>query len=564
MKMSRMLLGTLREIPAEAEIESHKLMLRAGLMRKQASGVYTFLPLGLKALKNVENIIREEMDRAGAQEILASSLQPAELWQESGRWQVFGEEMFKLVDRNSREFCLGPTHEEIFTTLAKGEISSYKQLPLNLYQIQTKFRDERRPRFGVMRCREFIMKDAYSFDRDEQGLDTSYNIMRRAYENIFRRCGLNPRCVEADSGAMGGSGSAEFMIKSPVGEDEIMFCTSCDYASNREKTPSTIDIAPMEGQKELRKVHTPNIRTVDELVSFFNTNSKKLAKTLLFNGDGNTIAVMVRGDREVNEQKVMSYLKLTELSMAEREEVLKATGAEVGFAGPIGISAHTLLVDEEVTHMHNFLVGANSTDYHYENVNYGRDFSGICGDFRKAVEGDSCPRCGAALTLAKGIEVGHIFKLGEKYSKIMGATFVDEKGEELPLMMGCYGIGLQRTLAAVIEECHDENGIVWPISVAPYKATILPIMIKDDLQMTIASRLYEEIRALGVEVLLDDRDERAGVKFKDADLLGIPIRITIGKKASCGQVEYKLRHGGEVELLSIEEALNRVKQCLGK
>jgi prolyl-tRNA synthetase len=565
MKLSKALLCTLREVPAEAEIQSHKLMLRAGMMRKMASGVYNFMPMGLRVLKNIEQIIREEMDRAGAQEFLASALLPAELWKESGRWDAMGAEMFRLKDRNEREFCLGPTHEEVFTDIARNEIKSYKQLPLNLYQIQTKYRDERRPRFGVMRSREFIMKDAYSFDKDNEGLDISYNKMYKAYHEIFKRCGLEAKCVEADSGAMGGSGSAEFMIKSEIGEDEIAFCSACDYAANMEKAPSTAETFEKEELKQLNKIETPNIRTIEELVTFFNTTAKKFAKTLIFKADEKLIAVMVRGDREVNEIKVVNAVGgAIEFEMADAEAVYAVTTAAVGFAGPIGIKADYLLVDNEVAIMNNIIVGANHSGFHFENANYGRDFEGTVGDFRKVVEGDKCPKCGKPLTIARGIEVGHIFKLGTKYSESMGATFIDENSQSKPLIMGCYGIGINRTMASIIEQNNDENGIVWPLSVAPYKVIVIPVAVKDAEQMRIASELYESLRSLGIDVIIDDRDERAGVKFKDADLIGIPMRITVGKKINEGLVELKLRNHGDIELVSINAVIDRVKESLGK
>lgn len=565
MKLSKAIMTTLREVPAEAEIQSHKLMLRAGLMRKMASGIYNYMPMGLKVLKNIEEIVREEMDNTGAQEFLASALLPSELWKESGRWDTMGPEMFRLKDRNEREFCLGPTHEEVFTDIARNEIKSYKQLPLNLYQIQTKYRDERRPRFGVMRSREFLMKDAYSFDKDNEGLDISFNKMYEAYHKIFKRCGLEANCVEADSGAMGGSGSAEFMIKSEIGEDEIAFCTSCDYAANMEKAPGTPEILEKEELKPLTKVETPEAKTIEDLVSFFNTTSKRFAKTLIFKADEKLVAVMVRGDREVNEIKVINALGgAVDFRMADAEEVFKATSAAVGFAGPIGIKIDCLLVDREVAELYNMIVGANDTGYHYINVNYGRDFEGQLGDFRKAVEGDICPKCGKPLTIARGIEVGHIFKLGTKYSKSMGANFIDENGEMKPLIMGCYGIGLNRTMAAIIEQNNDENGIIWPASVAPYKVIIIPVVTKDAEQMRIAEEFYNSLRKLGIDVLMDDRDERAGVKFKDADLIGIPMRITVGKKINEGVVEFKLRNSSNIELVSIDQVVERVVKELDK
>ncbi|MCI5726744.1 MAG: proline--tRNA ligase [Clostridium sp.] len=565
MKMSKMLMLTLREVPAEAEITSHKLMVRSGMMRKMASGIYNYMPLGLKALKNVENIIREEMNNAGAQEFLASALLPAELWQESGRWDVYGAEMFRLKDRNARDFCLGPTHEEVFTDIARNEIKSYKQLPVNLYQIQTKYRDERRPRFGVMRSREFVMKDAYSFDRNQEGLDLTFDKMHEAYVKIFNRCGLDAKCVAADSGAIGGSNSNEFMVKSEVGEDDVVFCTKCDYAANIEKAECIPEKAEAEELKETNKVETPNIRTIEELANFFNISVKKLAKTLIYNADGKIVAVMVRGDREVNEVKVTNALGgVIDLQMATPEEVMKATNAQVGFAGPIGLNVDELLVDAEVSNMYNFVVGANDTGYHIENVNYGRDFEGKVGDYRNIIEGEICPVCGGKITISRGTEVGHIFKLGTKYSKAMNANFIDEDGKEKPFLMGCYGIGVTRTLASIIEQHNDENGIVWPLSVAPYHVSVIPVNIKDEEQMKIAEKLYEELLALGVEALLDDRNERAGVKFKDSELMGIPMRVTVGKKITDGEVEFKLREGGENETIKIEEVIGKVKQVFEK
>jgi len=556
-----MLISTLREVPGEAEIASHQLMLRAGMIRKSATGIYTFMPNGVRVLKNVENIVREEMDRAGAQEFLASALIPANLWQESGRWDVMGSEMIRLKDRNGRDFCLGPTHEEVFTDLARNEIKSYKQLPLNLYQIQTKYRDERRPRFGVMRSREFIMKDAYSFDKDNEGLDISYMKVYEAYNKIFTRCDLEFSAVEADSGAMGGSGSAEFMVKSDIGEDEIAFCTGCNYAANTEKATSKLEDAEKEEEKELKKIATPDVRTIEELVTFFNTSNKKFAKTLIYKADGKVVAVMVRGDRSLNETKVSNALGgIMELEMADAETVLKATSAEIGFAGPIGLQVDTLLVDEEVTRMSNFIVGANDTGYHYENVNYERDFNGIVGDYKLVAEGDMCPKCGSPINIRRGVEVGHIFKLGTKYSESMGANYLDENGKEKPLVMGCYGIGINRTVAAIIEQHHDENGILWPMAVAPYKVIVTPANVKNEEQMNRAEKIYEDLKTKGVDVLLDDRNERVGVKFKDADLIGIPIRVTVGKKVVEDIVEFKLRKNQDIEEVNIEDVVDRIEK----
>ncbi|HAT4340609.1 TPA: proline--tRNA ligase [Clostridium perfringens] len=561
MKMSNMLVGTLREVPAEAEIESHKLMLRAGLMRKMAAGIYNYMPLGLKVIENVKNIVREEMNNAGAQEFLASALIPAELWQESGRWDAYGAEMFRLKDRHNRDFCLGPTHEEVFTDIVRNEIKSYKQLPLNLYQIQTKYRDERRPRFGVMRSREFIMKDGYSFDKDQEGLDLAYEKMRKAYVNIFNRCGLDAKAVAADSGAIGGSGSAEFMVKSEVGEDDVVFCTACDYAANIEKAPSTPEHAEKEELMEVEKVETPAVKSIEDLAKFFECSPKKIAKTLIFQADDKVVAVVLRGDREANEVKIANAIgEVIELEMASEEAVKEATGAAVGFAGPMGIKVDMLLVDQEVANMYNFIIGANETDMHLKNVNYGRDFEGIVGDFRNVTIGEKCPECGKEITISRGTEVGHIFKLGTKYSESMGAAFIDEDGKAKPFIMGCYGIGVTRTVASIIEQHNDENGIIWPLEVAPYHVSVIPANVKNEEQATKAEEIYNELRKMGVEALLDDRKERAGVKFKDSELMGIPMRITVGKMIGEGQVEFKLRNGGEVETLSIEEVYNRVRE----
>lgn len=559
MKMSNMLISTLREVPAEAEIDSHKLMLRAGMIRKMAAGVYNYMPIGLKVLKKVEDVVREEMNAAGAQEFLASAMIPAELWQESGRWDAYGAEMFRLKDRGERDFCLGPTHEEVFTDIARNEIKSYKQLPLNLYQIQTKYRDERRPRFGVMRSREFIMKDAYSFDKDQEGLDLAYDKMHDAYVKIFNRCGLDAKCVAADSGAIGGSNSAEFMVKSEVGEDDVVFCTHCDYAANIEKATSKLGDIEKEELMEIEKIATPDSRGINEVAEFLNISAKKTVKTLLYNVDGKIVAVFVRGDREVNEVKVANASNASgDIEMASHEEYIKAAGCDIGFAGPIGIKADLILVDEEVKNMYNFVVGGNETGYHIQNVNYGRDFEGTVGDFRNVTEGDSCQICGKKLTIARGTEVGHIFKLGTKYSEAMNANFIDEDGKEKPFIMGCYGIGVTRTMASIIEQHHDENGIVWPLSVAPYHIVVIPVNVKDEEQVKVANELYEELVHMGVEVLLDDRNERPGVKFKDSELMGIPMRVTVGKKISDGEVEFKLRDG-EMEVIKISDVCNIIK-----
>ena len=560
MRMSRMLMPTLKEVPSDAEITSHQLMLRAGMIRKMASGIYNQLPMGIRVFRKVEDIIREEMNAKGAQEISCALLVPAELWQESGRWDVMGPEMFRLKDRNGRDYCLGPTHEETFTHIVRNEITSYKQLPLNLYQIETKFRDERRPRFGVMRTRNFTMKDAYSFDADQEGLDKSYNDMFDAYTRIFARCELDNSPVQADSGAMGGSASAEFMVKSEVGEDEIVFCSGCDYAANIEKATSVNHEASTEEMKEMSEIETPNVHTIEELQDFFKMDAGQFAKTLIYYADGKTVAVVVRGDRDVNETKVANAIGgAVEFELASEDTIKAVTGAEVGFAGPIGIKTDYLFIDQEVVDQRNVIIGANKTGYHIQNANFGRDFEGQVGDFRNVQEGDKCPKCGQPLEIMRGVEVGHIFKLGTKYSESMGATFLDQNGKSQPIIMGCYGIGVERTVAAVIEQHHDENGIIWPLALAPYHVVVVPVNVKKEEHLENAEKIYKELEAAGVEVLLDDRNERAGFKFKDSDLLGIPMRITVGKDIVDGKVEFKLRKEADKEIISVDEVLDRVK-----
>ncbi|SFE66761.1 prolyl-tRNA synthetase [Thermoanaerobacter thermohydrosulfuricus] len=566
MRLSQLLVPTLREIPAEAEIPSHILMLKAALMRKLASGVYIYLPLGQRVLRKVEQIVREEMDRAGSQEVLMSALIPAELLKESGRWDVFGPEMFKLKDRNERDFCLGPTHEEVFTDLIRNEVKSYRQLPLILYQIQTKFRDERRPRFGVMRSREFIMKDAYSFDMDWEGLDKSFNKMYEAYCRIFDRCGLKYLVVEADSGAMGGKDSKEFMVISGVGEAVIAYCDNCGYAANEEKAECLINQEIDEEMLPKEKVYTPNVRTIEELVNFLGITPDKFVKTLIYKAKDNVIAALVRGDRDLNETKLLNILGIREeeLELADASIVEKVTGAKVGFAGPIGLKGEVMIiVDNEIPQMRNFIVGANETDYHIKNVNYGRDFKAdVVADIKNVIEGDKCPRCGSPLKIDRGIEVGHIFKLGTKYSDVLGAKYVDEEGNEKPIIMGCYGIGINRTVAAIIEQHHDEKGIIWPMSVAPYHVIIVPVNVSNEAQNRVAEDIYAALQKEGIEVLIDDRDLRAGVKFNDADLLGIPIRITVGKKVDDGIVEIKLREKEEAEEVKISDVVEKVKNII--
>lgn len=571
MRLSKMYVRTLRELPAEAEIPSHILLLRTGMIRKLASGIYGFMPLGWRSLHKIENIIREEMDKSGAQEILMSAIQPAELWEESGRWSAYGPELWRIKDRNGRDFCLGPTHEEIFTDIVRDGVSSYRQLPLNLYQIQHKYRDEARPRFGLMRSREFIMKDAYSFDKDQEGLDKSYDDMYDAYTRIFTRCGLTFRPVEADSGAIGGNASHEFTALSEVGESDIAYCENCSMAANVEKAAcrDAEPSAESEAMLELQEVHTPGTKTIEEVAGFLNIDKTKTIKALLFekyDEDGKAdgyVAAFVRGDRDLNMIKLVNALNIPEhaIAFADESKLEAAIGAVGGFTGPIGLHDCTVVVDSELVGLKNLCAGACKLDHHILNVNYGRDYEGdIVTDLKVLKEGDPCPVCGAPIKHTRGIEVGQVFKLGTKYSKAMNATYKDENQQDHPLVMGCYGIGVSRTLAAVIEQHHDEDGIIWPVSVTPYHAIVTLVKPKDEEQAKVAEEIYQSLLVAGVEAVIDDRDERPGVKFKDADLLGFPIRITVGKRAGEGIVEYKLRRDSEKSELSVAEAIeNAIK-----
>lgn len=555
MRVSKLYAPTLREVPAEAEVVSHQLMLRAGFMRKAAGGIYTYLPLAWRVLKKIERIVREEMDAKGSQELLMPIVQPAEIWQESGRWDVYGAEMFRLQDRHNRCFCLGPTHEEMVTTLIRGDVRSYRQLPLSVYQIQNKYRDERRPRFGLMRGREFIMKDAYSFDRDEAGLDKSYQDMYDAYTNIFTRCGLNFRPVEADSGAIGGSGSHEFMVIADSGEAEIVFCTSCDYAANVEKA----ELFPLEAQEEAmltkEEVVTPDCKTIADVCAYLKLPVDHSVKAVAYNSEKGLILCFVRGDHEVNEIKVINTCGVIDLEMAT-EEQLAAAGTVGGYMGPVGIDNKKVIVvvDATVMKMHNVCCGANKEGYHFINVNPGRDFTPTyVADIRLIQEGDPCPHCGGEVSKARGIEVGQVFKLFTKYSSALKATYLDENGKEQPMVMGCYGVGVSRTMAAAIEQNYDDNGIVWPIEIAPYHVLVVPVNTKDEASAAKAEEIYMQLKKVGLETVIDDRNERPGVKFKDADLIGYPLRVVVGPKTLTeGNLEVKIRKTGEIRYLPLD------------
>jgi len=569
MRYSHYLLNTLKETPADAEVTSHQLMMRAGMIRKVAAGIYNYLPLGLRSIRKVERIVREEMDRAGAIELLMPMVVPAELWQESGRWEQYGKELLRFKDRKEADFCLGPTHEEVITDIVRREVKSYRQVPLNLYQIQGKFRDEIRPRFGLMRGREFIMKDAYSFDLDEAGADVAYDKMYQAYRRIFERCGLKFRAVEADTGNIGGTASHEFMVLAASGEDAIVSCDSCQYAANVEKAELRDSGLPAPAPTQpLQKVLTPARKSIEDVALFLETTPDRLVKTLILQTDaGETVAVLLRGDRELNDIKLTRFLGCNWVELAPEEVVLRVTGAPSGFAGPVGLKLR-LLADFEVRGMADFIVGANEKDAHLTGVNIGRDFSvENFADLRQAVAGDGCPRCNGKLESWRGIEVGHVFKLGTKYSAALGATVLDEKGEERTLFMGCYGIGVGRTVAAAIEQNNDANGIIWPMPIAPFQVIVTMVNPKEDEVRLAAEKLYEELLGLGVEALLDDRDERPGSKFKDADLIGIPLRVTVGARGlKEGALELQDRRSGERTMLPIAEAARllaeQVRQAL--
>lgn len=565
MRYSQYFIPTLKEDPSDAEVISHKLMVRAGMIRKLTSGIYTYLPLGLKVLKKVENIIREEMNRAGAIEILMPSVQPKELWEESERWNFYGKELLRFKDRLGRDFCYGPTHEEVVTDLVRNHVKSYRELPLNLYQIQTKFRDEIRPRFGVMRAREFVMKDSYSFDVDEKSAEKSYLKMYDAYCRIFERCGLDFRAVEADTGTIGGSFSHEFMVMADTGEDTILLCDSCNYAANREKAEVGEKINYInksdETYRSIEKVHTPSKKSIEEVTSFLNITPTKTAKALIYMIDSVFYMVIIRGDREANEIKVKNAIGGTEIRLATDEEIENILKIPVGFMGPYGVKDIKVIADISLVGLKNFVTGANEKDYHLINANFERDIKvDLFADISDAKDGDPCPRCDKGkLYSKKGIEVGHIFKLGTKYSKAMKATYLNEKGEEVLIVMGCYGIGVGRTVAAAIEQNHDKDGIIFPEPIAPFKYIIVPTNINDAQIKEMAFKIYDALTEKNIDVLIDDRDERPGVKFKDADLIGIPYRINVGntfKKE--GKLEFINRKDKSTKAITFEELLNQI------
>jgi prolyl-tRNA synthetase len=569
MRYSQILIPTLKEVPAEAEVVSHRLLLRAGCIRKLTAGVYSYLPYGLAAIRRVEAIVREEMNRAGAQEILMPMVQPADLWQESGRHEKYGPELLRFRDRHDRESCLGPTHEEVITDIARRELHSYRALPVNLYQIQTKFRDEIRPRFGLMRGREFIMKDAYSFDVSDRAAEESYRKMHDAYNRIFSRCGLEFRCVEADSGTIGGSFSHEFMVLAATGEDTIAVCSECSWAANLEKAAIRPTEAPsgasIDQVPAMERVETPGKRKVETVCEFLGIGPQQLVKTMVYIADGSPVAVLLRGDRTLEEIKLKNHLGVKDIRLANDQEVYDATGVPVGYLGPIGLTIR-LLADQEVMGLGAVTVGANEKNAHLHQVVPGRDFQvEEVVDLRQICETDPCPACGGALRLVQGIEVGHIFKLGTAYSEAMNARFQDQEGNDLPLVMGCYGIGVSRVVAAAIEQNHDQAGIIFPVPLAPYQVAILNLGVKDEAITAMAERIYAELGAAGIDVFLDDRDERPGSKFKDADLLGFPYRITVGKRfAESGLIEVRRRRDGLTEEVEAAGVVGLLRTRLGE
>lgn len=566
MLASRLYSPTLRELPADAVVVSHQYMLKAGMMRKIGNGIYSFLPLAWRSIQKVEKIIREEINKTGAQEIMMPIVQPAELWQKTGRWDVFGPEMFKLKDRNDREYCLGPTHEELVTSLIQMDTTSYKQLPVSVYQIQNKYRDEKRPRFGLMRSREFIMKDGYTFDADEEGLDKQYKLMYDAYTRIFTRCGLTFRPVIADSGAIGGSGSHEFEVLADSGEADIVYCENCDFAANIEAVDPLTVKCDIHNDKEKELVETPGQHTIEMVCDFLHAPVAQSVKAVVYNVDGLVVLAMVRGDHEVNETKIQHIYNAINVDMASDED-LKKVGLTAGYISPIGLKRtkdFDILVDPTVMEMQDACCGANEKDKHYIHVNPARDFTDVRVEtIRQIQEGDVCPHCGGKIVRCRGIEVGQVFKLGTKYSEALHATFLDNQGKSHPFVMGCYGIGVTRTVAASIEQNHDDDGIIWPVAIAPYEAVIVPANNKSEEVMAAARKLYEDMEDGRDEVVLDDRNERAGIKFKDADLIGYPVRVTIGKKwQQSGCVEIKIRRSGEVVEVPLEGAKDKVLEIL--
>ncbi|UAL49199.1 proline--tRNA ligase [Sutcliffiella horikoshii] len=561
MKQSNMLIPTLREVPADAEVKSHQLLLRAGYIRQNTSGIYSFLPLGKKVLKKVEDVVREEMENAGAVELLMPAMQAAELWQESGRWYSYGPELMRLKDRHNREFALGATHEEVITTLVRDEVKSYKKLPLSLYQIQTKFRDEKRPRFGLLRGREFLMKDAYSFHANAESLDETYEKMFTAYSNIFTRLGLNFRAVIADSGAMGGKDTHEFMVLSEIGEDTIAYSTESSFAANIEMAPVVANYEKKaEAARDKEKVNTPDQKTMDEVASFLQMEKSDLIKSIVFKVDDKYVLVLARGDHEINDVKVKNFYQASVVETATAEEVQKVMGCSVGSLGPIGVpDSVEIIADTAVEYLVNAVTGANEEGVHNINVNPSRDFNAQYTDLRFIEEGDLSPDGQGVIKFAKGIEVGHIFKLGTRYSEAMGANFLDENGRNQPMIMGCYGIGVSRVLAAIVEQYHDENGIVWPKAVTPFDVHVIPVNMKNEAQASLAEEIYAELKNSGMAVLMDDRHERPGVKFADADLIGLPVRVTVGKKAEERIVEVKWRETGDMEEISVEELIQKLR-----
>lgn len=570
MLASKLYSPTLREIPADAEIASHQYMLKAGMLRKNGSGLYSFLPLGRRVTLKVEQIVREEMDATGAQEIMMPIMQPAEIWHESGRWSAYGPEMFKLQDRHDNGYCLGPTHEELITTLLRNELRSYKQMPLILWQMQNKYRDEIRPRFGLMRSREFVMKDAYSFDVDEEGLHKTYQIMYDAYDRVFTRCGLNFKPVEADSGQIGGSHTHEFMALAAAGEAEVVSCSKCQYAADIEKAvPNTLDMAA-EDAADVELIETPNCSTIEDLANFLQIPVEKTIKAVAFDVDGKTVLCMVRGDHEVNDVAVQNLVGGNTIEPATDEE-LKAHGLQPGYMSPMGADtpdneSFYVIVDPTAMNVPNGVTGANKHGYHYKSVNPKRDFQNVTvATIRLMTKDDVCPHCGAPIDIVRGIEVGQVFELGTKYSEALNATFLDQNGKAKPYVMGCYGIGVTRTIAAAIEQFHDDKGIMWPVAIAPYEVVVVPVSSKDEEQMKIAEGLYTQLKGMGVDVLFDDRNERAGVKFNDADLIGYPVRITVGKKSAADQtVEIKVRRTGHEEVAAIADSAARVQAILNE